>query len=210
MDYLYDCNRKQAAERGEIRHAGSITAAGKNVLVVGGGDTAADCVANAHREGALSVVEIDRYPAPKGTRPRETVGWPNAPRRELSSYALEEGGKREWQTVTQEIVGQQGKVTGVRVARAVPPEFVPIAGSERVLPAELVLIAIGFERPERDAFMTDVDVEEDARGNVLAKDYATSKPGVFACGDARRGASLVVWAINEGRECAKAVCREIG
>jgi NADPH-dependent glutamate synthase beta subunit-like oxidoreductase len=112
--------------------------------------------------------------------------------------------------VTQDVVGQQGKVTGVRVARAVPPEFVPIAGSERVLPAELVLIAIGFERPERDAFMTHVDVEEDARGNVLAKDYATSKPGVFACGDARRGASLVVWAINEGRECAKAVCREIG
>lgn len=209
MDYLYDCNRKQAAERGEIRHAGSISAAGKHVVVVGGGDTAADCVANAHREGALSVTEIDRYPAPKGTRPRETVGWPNAPRRELSSYALEEGGKREWQTVTQEIVGEAGKVTGMRVARAVPPDFSPIPGSERVLPAQLVLIAIGFERPERDAFMTQIDVEEDARGNVAAKDYRTSRPGVYACGDARRGASLVVWAINEGRECAKAVCREL-
>jgi glutamate synthase (NADPH/NADH) small chain len=210
MDYLYDCNRRQAAERGEIRHAGSISAAGKHVVVVGGGDTAADCVANAHREGALSVTEIDRYPAPKGVRPREAVGWPNAPRRELSSYALEEGGKHEWQTVAQKIVGEAGRVSGVCVARAVAPEFEPIVGSERLLPAELVLVAIGFERPERDAFMTQIDVEEDARGNVAAKDYTTSRPSVFACGDARRGASLVVWAINEGRECAQAVCRELG
>ncbi len=210
MDYLYDCNRAVAAGKPLERHQGTITAARKNVLVVGGGDTAADCIANSHREGALSVTQLDRYPAPEGSRPRETVGWPNAPRREISSYALEEGGQRYWQTIALEIVGEAGKVTGVKVAEAKAPHFEPIAGSERVLPAELVLVAIGFERPERDAFMQQIDVSEDKRGNVAADAYVTSREGVFACGDARRGASLVVWAINEGRECAKAVCDYLG
>ncbi len=210
MDYLYDCNRAVAAGTPHQRHEGAITAAGKHVLVVGGGDTAADCIANAHREGALSVTQLDRYPAPHGTRPRDAVGWPNAPRREISSYALEEGGERHWQTIALEIVGRGGKATGVKIAEAKAPDFTPIASSERVVPAQLVLVAIGFERPERDAFMQQIDVDEDARGNVAAAGYATNRKGVFACGDARRGASLVVWAINEGRECAKAVCEYLG
>jgi glutamate synthase (NADPH) small chain len=164
--------------------------------VIGGGDTAADCIANAHREEARSVTQLDRYPAPKGSRPREIVGWPNAPRREVSSYALEEGGERLWAAETLELRAKGGQVTGVRIAQ---PE------GERLLPADLVLVAIGFTRPERDACLTQASVQEDERGNVRADHYATSRPRVFACGDARRGASLVVWAINEGRECAAVV-----
>jgi glutamate synthase (NADPH/NADH) small chain len=187
------------------RHEPRITARGKHLVVIGGGDTAADCIANAHREGALSVTQLDRYPAPHGARPRDTVGWPNAPRRELSSYALEEGGERLWEALTQEVVGASGRVTGVRIARGVAPTFEPMPGTERVLCAELVLVAIGFTRPEPDAFLAQAAVQEDERGNVRADHYATSRPRVFACGDARRGASLVVWAINEGRECAAIV-----
>ncbi len=210
MDYLYDRNRAVAAGRPQERHEGAISAAGKDVLVVGGGDTAADCIANSHREGARSVTQLDRYPEPEGTRPREIVGWPNALRRELTSYALEEGGERHWQTIAVEIVGDQGKVTGAKLAEAKAPAFEPIAETVRVVPVQLVLVAIGFERPERDAFMQQINVDEDKRGNVAAENYATNRKGVFACGDARRGASLVVWAINEGRECAKAVCQYLG
>jgi glutamate synthase (NADPH/NADH) small chain len=203
MDYLYDRNRAVAA--GIPTSPLRITAADKHVVVIGGGDTAADCIANAHREGARSVTQLDRYSAPRGSRPRETVGWPNAPRRELSSYALEEGGERLWEALTQELVGERGQVTGVRIARGRPPDFEPVPGSEQILPADLVLVAIGFSRPERDACLLQASVQEDERGNVRADHFATSRPRVFACGDARRGASLVVWAIHEGRECAAAV-----
>jgi glutamate synthase (NADPH/NADH) small chain len=203
MDYLYDRNRAVAS--GIPTSPLRITAADKHVVVIGGGDTAADCIANAHREGARSVTQLDRYSAPRGSRPRETVGWPNAPRRELSSYALEEGGERLWEALTQELVGERGQVTGVRIARGRPPDFEPVPGSEQILPADLVLVAIGFSRPERDACLLQASVQEDERGNVRADHFATSRPRVFACGDARRGASLVVWAIHEGRECAAAV-----
>jgi glutamate synthase (NADPH/NADH) small chain len=207
MDYLYDRNRAVASgvESKVDRHAPVITARAKNVVVIGGGDTAADCIANAHREGARSITQLDRYPAPRGNRPREIVGWPNAPRRELSSYALEEGGQRLWEASTLELTGKGGKVEGVRIGRVPPGKTEPEPGSERLLPADLVLVAIGFTRPERDACLTQAAVQEDERGNVRADHYATSRPRVFACGDARRGASLVVWAINEGRECATAV-----
>ena len=203
MDYLYERNRAVAA--GAANSASRITARDKHVVVIGGGDTAADCIANAHREGARSVTQLDRYPAPRGSRPRDTVGWPNAPRQELSSYALEEGGERLWEALTQELVGERGHVTGVCIAHGRPPDFEPLPGSERRLPADLVLVAIGFSRPERDACLLQASVQEDERGNVRADHFATSRPRVFACGDARRGASLVVWAIHEGRECAAAV-----
>jgi glutamate synthase (NADPH/NADH) small chain len=204
MDYLYDRNRTIAGTARAAEPA-RITARDKNVVVIGGGDTAADCIANAHREGAKSVTQLDRYPAPRGTRPRETVGWPNAPRRETSSYALEEGGERLWEALTEELVGVRGHVSGVQITRGVPPLFEPIAGTRRTLPAELVLVAIGFARPERDACLLQAAVQEDEAGNVRADHFATSRPRVFACGDARRGASLVVWAIHEGRECAAVV-----
>ena len=234
MDYLYDRNRVIAAADGRhsphssIRYArgtggappigaaraaydSQITAAGKDVVVIGGGDTAADCIANAHRERARSVTQLDRYPAPAGTRPREITTWPEMPKRLPSTYALDEGGVRRFDVITLGLTGDDtGRVTGVDVARSSgPPAFETVPGSEENLPAGLVLVAIGFARPERDALLEQLDAAEDAAGNLLAPSYETSVPGVFACGDARRGQSLVVWAINEARECAAQVHRHL-
>jgi glutamate synthase (NADPH/NADH) small chain len=208
MDYLYDRNRVIAHRDGKlVRYEGQITGAGKDVVVIGGGDTAADCIANAHREPARSVTQLDRYPPPAGTRAREIAGWPEAPKRLPSTYALDEGGERRFDVITLGLTGdEEGRVTGVEVARSSgPPEFGTVPGTEEVLPADLVLVAIGFARPERDALLEQIDAAEDRAGNLLAPTYETSVPGVFACGDARRGQSLVVWAINEARECAAAV-----
>jgi glutamate synthase (NADPH/NADH) small chain len=210
MDYLYDRNRVVAQQDGRlVRYEGQITAAGKDVVVIGGGDTAADCIANAHRERARSVTQLDRYPPPAGTRAREIAGWPEAPKRLPSTYALDEGGVRRFDVITVGLTGdEQGRVTGVDIARSSgPPEFGTVPGTEEHLPAELVLVAIGFARPERDALLEQIDATEDRAGNLLAPVYETSVPGVFACGDARRGQSLVVWAINEARECAAVVHR---
>jgi len=209
MDYLYDRNRAVAAGEPQ-RHGGRITAAGKDVVVIGGGDTAADCIANALREGARSVVQLDRYPQPEGSRPRDIAGWPEMPRRYQKTYALEEGGERRWAAVTSELVEEDGHVAGVRAFQTEgPPRFAPLPGTDETLPAQLVLVAIGFSRPERDAFLDELDLAEDDRGNVAAETYETSEPGVFACGDARMGQSLVVWAINEGRLCAAEVERHL-
>ncbi|MGH8991900.1 MAG: glutamate synthase subunit beta [Acidimicrobiia bacterium] len=215
MDYLYDRNRAVAglvasgAPRGAApRYESTITAAGKHVVVVGGGDTAADCIGNAHRERALSVTQLDRYPPPGGTRPREITTWPEMPRRLPSTYALDEGGERRFDIVTLALSGGAERVEEVLIATSAgPPTFEPIPGTEATLPADLVLVAIGFAGPERDAFLEQMGLAEDARGNIEAPGYATSTEGVFACGDARRGQSIVVWAINEARECATVVDR---
>jgi glutamate synthase (NADPH/NADH) small chain len=226
MDYLYDRNRVIAGVEDKLdRYArgtggvpptgaaraykGQITAAGKDVVVIGGGDTAADCIANAHRERARSVTQLDRYPPPRGTRPREITTWPEMPKRLPSTYALDEGGVRRFDVITLGLTGdEEGRVTGVDIARSAgPPAFEVAPGTEEHLPAQLVLVAIGFARPERDALLEQLDCAEDAAGNLLAPAYETSVPGVFACGDARRGQSLVVWAINEARECAAMVHR---
>jgi glutamate synthase (NADPH/NADH) small chain len=129
------------------------------------------------------------------------------PRRFPSTYALDEGGTRLFGAVTTSLDDDgEGRVAAVNVVAAGPaPDFAPVPGSERCLPAELVLVAIGFSRPERDAFLEQMALPEDGHGNISAPGYATAVPGVFACGDARRGQSLVVWAINEARECAVAV-----
>ncbi|QBI21820.1 glutamate synthase subunit beta [Egibacter rhizosphaerae] len=207
MDYLYDRNRAIASRSNGQRHEGAITAAGKHVVVIGGGDTGADCIANSLREGAASVTQLDRYPHPEGTRPREIVGWPDQPRRYPSTYALDEGATKRT-AITHEIVGDGQRITGVRISdTSGPPDFGPIPGTEQVLPADLVLVAIGFERPARDAFLQQLDLPEDDRGNVRADDFRTSAPDVFACGDARMGQSIVVHAINEGRLCASSVDR---
>ena len=210
MDYLYDRNRAIASAEGKLRrYEGQITAAGKDVVVIGGGDTAADCIANAHRERARSVTQLDRYPPPAGNRPREIAGWPEMPKRLPSTYALDEGGVRRFDVVTLGLTGdEEGRVTGVDIARSAgPPAFEVVPSTEENLPAQLVLVAIGFARPERDALLEQLDAGEDSHGNLLAPVYETTVPGVFACGDARRGQSLVVWAINEARECAAAVHR---
>jgi glutamate synthase (NADPH/NADH) small chain len=204
MRYLYQRNRAVAgtAKQPEQR----ITAANKRVVVIGGGDTAADCVASAHREKAASVTQIDRYPEPAGTRPRELTDWPRYPKRLPSTYALDEGGRRTFSEEIQSLSGQDGRVAAVHgclVAGA--PDFAPVPGTAFSRPADLVLIAIGFGGPEPARLLRELGIDRDLGGNIAAPRYVTSVPRVFAAGDARRGQSLVVWAIDEGRRCAAAV-----
>jgi glutamate synthase (NADPH) small chain len=213
MDYPYQRNRWVAHEAGRPAPPPPapedvISAEGLDVVVVGGGDTAMDCIANVHRERARSVALLDIYPAPDSPHARDTVPWPTAPKRLLSTYALDEGGDRLATRTAVEVLGRDGRVTAVRGIEVGPaPAFEPLAGSEFELPADLVLVAIGFAHPAHDGVVAALDLALDLRGNVRAPAYATSRPGVFAAGDARRGQSLVVTAIAEGRRCARAVDR---
>ena len=184
-------------------------AAGKHVIVIGGGDTGADCVGSAHREGAASVTQIELLGEPPAHRPDDVTPWPRWPMKLRTSYALKEGGERDFAISTTHFSGSDGRVGQIHWAQnsGVPPfELVP--GTEESRPAELVLLAMGFLYPE-PALLEALGVERDARGNALAPAYATSVDGVFAAGDARRGQSLIVWAINEGRQCAAAVDRRL-
>lgn len=214
MDYLYECNRAVAVEQGRRAPSGerAIRAAGCDVVVIGGGDTAMDCIANLHRDCARSVTLLDIYEEPVGPAARDIVPWPAAPRRLPSTYALDEGGQRLDRRKASELLGDDGHVRAVRgIHVGPPPDFAPLAGTEFELPADLVLIAIGFAHPEHDGLVSQLDLELDRRGNVHAPVYATSKPRTFAAGDARRGQSLVVNAIAEGRRCARVVdqyCRQ--
>jgi glutamate synthase (NADPH) small chain len=213
MDYLYQRNRGVAAAQGRPAPPPpapeeTISAAGSHVVVVGGGDTAMDCIANAHREWPCSVTLLDIYPAPAGPAYRDIVPWPAAPKRLPSTYALDEGGDRLGTRTATELVGVDGHVRAVRGAEVgPPPAFEPLPGSEFELPADMVLVAIGFAHPEHDGLVAQLGLELDRRGNVHAPAFAASRAGVFAAGDARRGQSLVVTAIAEGRRCARAVDR---
>jgi glutamate synthase (NADPH) small chain len=220
MEYLYQRNRFVAGELGPeptvaqppIEHA--ITAAGKDVVVIGGGDTGADCVGNALREGARSVVQLELLSEPPPHRPDDRTPWPLWPLKYRLSYAMEEAkelglGEQDFSVATTAFVDDGGgALAGVRIAHAEPePPFAPIPGTERELPAQLVLLAMGFLHPEQE-LLDDLGVAKDPRGNVKAiQPYTTSVDGVFAAGDARRGQSLIVWAINEGRQCARMVDR---
>ncbi|HEV2058396.1 MAG TPA: glutamate synthase subunit beta, partial [Solirubrobacteraceae bacterium] len=208
MDYLYERNRAVAAEqRGRAPSPEcAIAAAGRDVVVVGGGDTAMDCVANLHRQGARSVTLVDIYEEPTGPAARDIVPWPAAPKRLPSTYALDEGGRRLDRRSVTELLGSDGHVRAVRgVHVGPPPDFAPLPGPGFELPADLVLIAIGFAHPEHDGLISQLKLDLDRRGNVRAPVYATSKPRVFAAGDARRGQSLIVSAIADGRRCATAL-----
>jgi glutamate synthase (NADPH/NADH) small chain len=207
MDYLYVRNRWVAVQHGRPAVPGpAITAEGKHVIVIGGGDTAMDCVGNAHREHASSVTVIDTYETPGEVY----TPWPEAPRRLESTYALDEGGERMWQRTATELVDRAGHVHAVRGANAGPaPDYPPLPGSEFELPADLVLIAIGFSGPEREGPIERLDLRLGARGSIHAPTYETSHANVFAAGDARRGQSLVVTAIDEGRRCARIVDRHL-
>jgi glutamate synthase (NADPH/NADH) small chain len=199
LEYLYGRNRAVA---GTAEPA--ITAAGKHVIVVGGGDTGADCVASAHREGAASVTQIELLGEPPASRPDDVTPWPLWPAKLRTSYALEEGGEREFAISTASFSGD-GRVEQIHWMRnSGAPPFEPIAGTAETRPAELVLLAMGFVGPE-PALLDELGVERDARGNIATTNHESSVPGVFAAGDARRGQSLIVWAIEEGRKCAAAV-----
>jgi glutamate synthase (NADPH/NADH) small chain len=210
MEFLPQQNRKVAGIWPEDRS--QITAEGKRVVILGGGDTGADCLGTVHRQGAIEVYQFEIMPKPPQSRD-ETMPWPNYPMILRTSSAHEEGGIRDWCINTQAFSGENGKVQklhGVRVEFAQDEtgrrKMVEIPGSEFEIETDLVLLAMGFLHPQREGLLADLGVELDTRGNVKAgKDYAASVPGVFACGDMRRGQSLIVWAIAEGREAARYV-----
>ena len=201
MEYLPLANRH--FENAEI------SARDRHVVIIGGGDTGADCLGTAHRQGAASVTQLEILPRPPVTRPGHQP-WPTYPMIYRVSSAHEEGGERAYAVSTLEFLGdEQGRVRALRLADA--DGFDPVPGTERELPADLVLLAMGFTGAERPGLLSDLGVDFDARGNV-GRDamYATSVPGVFAAGDMGRGQSLIVWAIAEGRSAAGAVDRYLG
>ncbi len=218
MDYLYQRNRWVAAQQGRSSKSPEpgreIVAKGKKVIVIGGGDTGMDCISNAHREGAESVVMLDVYqPLPdSGTDPRHP--WPLPPKRTKSTYALEEGGKRRWGAEVTGFGGKDGQLSHVyarKVTGTSSRDLTPVPGSEFVLEADLALIAIGFEHPEHAGIIDALELALDRRGNIRTEQtYRTSLGGVYACGDARIGQSLVVTAIAEGRKCARIVNKDLG
>jgi len=216
MDYLYQRNRWVAKHEGrpfrEVEPGTEISAAGRKVIVIGGGDTGMDCISNAEREGAESATVLDVYAELLESDPRHP--WPLPPKRTLTTYALDEGGQRRWGTEVTGFGGSEGKVTHVyarKVTGASSRDLTPVPGSEFVVEADLALIAIGFEHPEHDGLVSELDLDLDRRGNIRTQQtYRTSHPGVFACGDARIGQSLVVTAIAEGRKCARVVNRALG
>lgn len=205
MDYLVQQNRRVGGE--PATNAAPIWAGGKHVVVIGGGDTASDCVGTAFRQGALSVTQLDIRPIPPIKEDKMAV-WPYWPTKFRTSSSQAEGAEREFSAATLALVGEEGRVTGVKCAR-VDEKRIPIEGSEFILRADLVMAAIGFSGPLLDTYIAQSGekLELDGRTNVKANtnDYKTSMDKVFAAGDVRRGQSLVVWAIREGRQAARAV-----
>jgi len=205
MDYLPLSNRAVAANPAHPADP-AISARGRNVIIIGGGDTGADCLGTSHRQGAASVTQLEIMPCPPQSRP-DHQPWPTYPMIYRVSSAHEEGGERTYAVSSLEFLGDaDGRVRALLLADA--DGFDPVPGTERELPCELVLLAMGFTGSERPGLLTDLGVEFDPRGNV-GRDgsFATSVPGVFAAGDMGRGQSLIVWAIAEGRSAAAAVDR---
>ena len=185
----------------------SILATGKRVVIIGGGDTGADCLGTSLRQGARSVRQFEIMPKPPETR-SESTPWPLWPLQLRTESSHEEGGTREWSLNTVCFEGdEKGNVARLQVVQVgPPPKFEPVPGSEKVIEAELVLLAMGFTGPVRSGMLEQFGVALDARGNVATDDRnATSVDGIFAAGDMRRGQSLVVWAIAEGRKTAACV-----
>ncbi len=210
MEYLPHANRAQEGDLSPLDVP--ISAAGRTVVIIGGGDTGADCLGTAHRQGAEHVYQFEIMPRPPEDRPAANP-WPTWPFVYRTSSAHEEGGERVFSVNTTEFVGDEsGRVRALRLVEVEQqlvdgrPAFVPVDGTERDLEADLVLLAMGFTGPERPGLLEALDVELDQRGNVARDDrWATNQPGVFVCGDAGRGQSLIVWAIAEGRSCAASV-----
>jgi glutamate synthase (NADPH/NADH) small chain len=214
MDFLIQQNKRGAGDSEAVAAAaGTISAKGKRVVVIGGGDTGSDCIGTSVRQGASSVVQLEIMPRPPE---HEDTGltWPDWPLKLRSSHAHEEGCERDWSVLTRRAVGENGRVEAlecVRVEWAKAADgrmrMQEVAGGAFQIPADLVLLAMGFTGPRAAGLLEQAGVALDPRGNVRATDseYRTSHPKIYAAGDVRRGQSLVVWAIREGRQCARAV-----
>jgi len=205
MEYLPWGNRVQQGDLDEP----PITAEGKHVVIIGGGDTGADCLGTAHRQGALSITQLEILPTPPEHR-TENMPWPTYPMVYRVSSAHEEGGERLFSVSTTEFLGDdEGRLRGLQLAdvrRDANGRFEPVEGTERDLECQLVLLAMGFVGPEKGKLLADLGVELDDRGNVARdRDFMTSVDGVFTAGDMGRGQSLIVWAIAEGRAAAAGV-----
>jgi glutamate synthase (NADPH/NADH) small chain len=205
MEYL-PWGNKQAL--GELEDTPEINAAGKNVVILGGGDTGADCLGTAIRQGAKSVTQIEIMPRPTQERPSNQP-WPTYPMIYRVSSAHEEAGERVYSVSTQEFLkDKEGNLSGIKLieTKLIDGKFEPVANSEKIIPADLVFLALGFTGPEKTELLTQLEVDLDDRGNIARDEsYATSADGVFVCGDAGRGQSLIVWAIAEGRSAASSV-----
>ncbi len=201
MEFLPQANRVALGEHVD----GQIHAKGKHVVIIGGGDTGADCLGTSTRQGAASITQLEILPRPGEDRPANQP-WPTYPMTFRVSSAHEEAGDRVYAVSTQEFLGNEdGNVKALRLVE-VDAKFQPIDGTEREIPADLVLLAMGFVGPEQPGLVEQLAVDLDERGNIVRdKDYATTVDGVFVAGDAGRGQSLIVWAIAEGRAAAAAV-----
>lgn len=222
MDFLKQQNKRNAG-KSPVEHAvvesnvagREIHASGKHVVVIGGGDTGSDCVGTSNRQGALSVTQLELMPMPPLAR-NSAMPWPTYPMIMKTTSSHEEGCDREWAIATKAFVGDEnGNLAALKIVElewdfsgeGKPSGFREKEGSEQEIQCELALLAMGFLHPQHGGMLDDLEVEFDQRGNVKAAefDFRTNVPGVFAAGDARRGQSLVVWAISEGRECARKV-----
>lgn len=206
MQFL-EQNNKRVAGDDPAKLGEPLLATGKHVVVIGGGDTGADCVGTSNRHGAASVTQIEVMGKPPLTRATSTP-WPNWPMMLRTSTSHEEGCEREWAISTKAFIGDEnGNLTGLKIAEIEwkDGKMVEIDGTERVLPCDMTFIAAGFLHPQHEGMLAQMGIKLDGRGNVADHNYQTNIPKVFAAGDMRRGQSLVVWAISEGREAARAV-----
>jgi glutamate synthase (NADPH/NADH) small chain len=209
MDFLPQQNKRGHGDPDSV--AGDLKATGRHVVVIGGGDTGSDCIGTSNRQGAASVTQLEILPKPPEGRTPD-MPWPYWPMIYRTSSSQEEGAERDFAVNTRRFIGENGKLVAMECVRV---EWVTdengrrvmreVAGSEFELKTDLVLLAMGFLGPEKNPLLDGLGVELDERGNVKTTDWKSSVDGVFSCGDARRGQSLVVWAIWEGRECARAV-----
>jgi glutamate synthase (NADPH/NADH) small chain len=203
MDFLTQNNRRVSGENTGVQNP--ILATGKHVVVIGGGDTGSDCIGTSVRHGALSVTQLEILPQPPVKEDKMRI-WPDWPLKLRTSSSHEEGAERDFAVLTQSFSGANGSVTGLNCVK-VDAKFQPISGSEFTLKADLVFLAMGFIHPVHEGMINELGVALDARGNVIANpsSYETSVPNIFVAGDMRRGQSLVVWAIREGRQAAASV-----
>jgi glutamate synthase (NADPH/NADH) small chain len=214
MDFLTQQNKRNAGDsEDKAAPAGAISALGKHVVVIGGGDTGSDCIGTSFRQGAASVTQLEIMPQPP-LHENKALTWPNWPMKLRTSSSQEEGAEREFSVLTTALVGENGQVTALQCTRSELVEgpdgrmvIQPVPGTEFEIKADLVLLAMGFVGPRKQGAVESSGVELTPHGNIRASmsDYRTSRERVFACGDMRRGQSLVVWAIREGRDCAAAI-----